>query len=315
VRDDASHRRTRQAPASLESTGRSSYHGKIDFGIVTIREDENEAILRRFDKQAVEVRNRRYRIRRLELPTGSAYTIAVLRSLEQGNTDSLMAARDLLDDLSPRFVLVVGIAGGAPSSEFSLGDVVISSRIVDTSVEAVKDSGSRTYAHGGGPLDPEAAGLAADIKAMIADGELDGWNTEVAIGRPRPPVDLSPGKLYGTKASKAKLRTDLERHFGGTPRAPLAVTGAISSSDRLVKDTALLARWQESARQVIAVEMESAGIYKATHGRVPFLAIRGVSDVVGYERHPDWTAYACETAAAFTRAFLLACPTKPTAAR
>jgi nucleoside phosphorylase len=226
-----------------------------------------------------------------------------------------MAARDLLDDLSPRFVLVVGIAGGAPSSEFSLGDVVISSRIVDTSVEAVKDSGSRTYAHGGGPLDPEAAGLAADIKAMIADGELDGWNTEVAIGRPRPPVDLSPGKLYGTKASKAKLRTDLERHFGGTPRAPLAVTGAISSSDRLVKDTALLARWQESARQVIAVEMESAGIYKATHGRVPFLAIRGVSDVVGYERHPDWTAYACETAAAFTRAFLLACPTKPTAAR
>jgi hypothetical protein len=139
---------------------------------------------------------------------------------------------------------------------------------------------------GGGPLDPEAAGLAADIKAMIADGELDGWNTDAAIGKPRPPVDLSPSKFYGTKASKAKLRTELERHFGGTPRAPLAVTGAISSSDRLIKDTALLARWQESARQVIAVEMESAGVYKATHGRAPFLAIRGVSDVVGHERHP-----------------------------
>jgi nucleoside phosphorylase len=92
------------------------------------------------------------------------------------------------------------------------------------------------------------------------------------------------------------------------------MTGAISSSDRLIKDTAILARWQESARQVIAVEMESAGVYKATHGRVPFLAIRGVSDVVGYERHPDWTAYACETAAAFTRAFLLARPTRPIAA-
>jgi nucleoside phosphorylase len=102
-----------------------------------------------------------------------------------------MAARDLLDDLSPRFVLVVGIAGGASSPGFSLGDVVISSRIVDTSVEAVRDGGSRTYAHGGGPLAPEAAGLAADIKAMIADGELDGWNTDAAIGKPRPAAGTS----------------------------------------------------------------------------------------------------------------------------
>lgn len=57
-------------------------------------------------------------------------------------------------------------------------------------------------AHGGGPLDPEAAGLAADIKAMTADGELDGWNTDVAISKPRPPVDLSPGKFYGTKPGR-----------------------------------------------------------------------------------------------------------------
>jgi nucleoside phosphorylase len=36
----------------------------------------------------------------------------------------------------------------------------------------------------------------------------------------------------------------------------------------------------------IAVEMAFASVYKATPGQVPFLAIRGVSDVVGYERHP-----------------------------
>src|SRR5262249_40618050 len=64
-------------------------------------------------------------------------------------------------------------------------------------------------------------------------------------------------------------------------------------------------------RQIQAVEMESAGVYKAAHGRVPFLAIRGISDVVGFKRHPDWTAYACHTAAAFTRAFLLARPIRP----
>src|SRR5262249_41446635 len=65
------------------------------------------------------------------------------------------------------------------------------------------------------------------------------------------------------------------------------------------------------ARQIQAVEMESAGVYRAVHGRVPFLAIRGISDVVGFKRHPDWTAYACHSAAAFARAFLLARPTHP----
>lgn len=52
--------------------------------------------------------------------------------------------------------------------------------------------------------------------------------------------------------------------------------------------------------------MESAGLYKAAHGRVPFLAIRGISDIVGFKRDPGWTSYACHTAAAFTRAFLRA---------
>jgi hypothetical protein len=44
---------------------------------------------------------------------------------------------------------------------------------------------------------------------------------------------------------------------------------------------------------------------------VPFLAIRGISDVVGFDRDPDGTAYACEIAAAFTRAFLRARPILP----
>jgi nucleoside phosphorylase len=60
--------------------------------------------------------------------------------------------------------------------------------------------------------------------------------------------------------------------------------------------------------------MESAGIYKATNGRnVPFLAIRGISDVVAFKRHPDWTAYACQTAAAFAQAFLRTRPVPPIA--
>jgi hypothetical protein len=76
----------------------------------------------------------------------------------------------------------------------------------------------------------------------------------------------------------------------------------------LVKDAELLARWQDSARQVVHVETELSGVYEAarTLGRenYPILAVRGLSDIVGFTRDPEWTAYACQTAAAYTVAVL-----------
>src|SRR5438477_6723143 len=99
-------------PPSLSrpSRPRPASDRKIDFGIVTIREDENIAVLRRFGNVDLDVQRRRYRILRLALPGGDAYTVAVVRCAEQGNTEAQATARDLLDDLAPRFILVVGIA-------------------------------------------------------------------------------------------------------------------------------------------------------------------------------------------------------------
>ena len=62
------------------------------------------------------------------------------------------------------------------------------------------------------------------------------------------------------------------------------------------------------------MKLSDARLVLDTHGRnVPFLAIRGISDVVGFKRAPDWTAYACETAAAFTQPFLRTQPIEPIA--
>jgi internalin A len=301
--------------ARAASSTRSLFRDNVDFGIVTIRDDENAAVLRRLHKVAMEERRRRYRLRKLALPGGGEYTIAVIRCLEQGNTDAQAAANALLEELSPRFVLVVGIACGVPSYEFTLGDVVVSSRIADFSVEAVIRDRAREHALGGGPLHPDAAKLAADVSAMISDGELDGWSSRDAITRTWPRVDLADARFYGDRQWKNNVRKTLARHFAEkVPRPPIAITGAIASSDRLIKDDETMSVWIKIARQIAAVEMESAGIYKATHERgVPFLAIRGISDVVGLDRDPDWTTYACETAAAFMQAFLRAAPIPPIA--
>lgn len=285
----------------------AAWKGKVDFGIITIREDEFEAVLQRFpDKIATVSYQRRYRLRRLELNATEAYTIAVVRCIEQGNGEAHAVARDLLEDLAPSWLFVVGIGGGVPANEFSLGDVIVSTRIADFSVEAALKDHSREYAFANGPLHRDASKLAADIRAMILDSELDGWNSPAAIMVPRPPVVIADELFYGDDAWRKDVREKIERHFHGqTPRPPRVITAPIASSDRLIKEAEILQVWLKIARQIQAVEMESAGVYHAVQRRdVPFLAIRGISDIVGYKRHPDWTAYACHTAAAFLHAFL-----------
>jgi len=77
---------------------------------------------------------------------------------------------------------------------------------------------------------------------------------------------------------------------------------AIASSDRLVKDPAIIQQWRTVLKSVVAVEMEAAGAYVPCQRRnVPVLAIRGISDIIGWQRDEKWTLYACHTAAACTR--------------
>jgi nucleoside phosphorylase len=71
-----------------------------------------------------------------------------------------------------------------------------------------------------------------------------------------------------------------------------------------MKDPAVLIPWLQTARKILAVEMESGGVYRAAQERCPMLAIRGISDIIGLRRSDTWTKYACASAAAFTRAFL-----------
>jgi nucleoside phosphorylase len=53
--------------------------------------------------------------------------------------------------------------------------------------------------------------------------------------------------------------------------------------------------------------MELGGVYVAgqrINRQYPVLAIRGISDIVGFKRDDEWTKYACKTAAAFAIALV-----------
>jgi nucleoside phosphorylase len=286
----------------------------VDVGILTIRDDEFEAVLDRFpdeDRPGLLRMKRHYNMRLADAGNGHFYHVAILRQLEQGNGEALAAARDLLEDLSPRLLIVIGIAGGVPHDDFTLGDVIVSTRIHDYSVEQSKESEAPTYASSGGSVDQA---LGAAIANLRARRELAGW----ADGLPRrPDVDATPEALvyptvYGSDSWQTKVRKSLKAHFVDRPRgSPVHQSGVIATSDRLVKNTSLLIPWLATSRNILAVEMESGGVYRAAQGRAAMVAIRGISDIVGYVRSDDWTKYACHSAAAFARVFLRTTPIEP----
>ncbi|HEY0994278.1 MAG TPA: hypothetical protein VGD80_44790 [Kofleriaceae bacterium] len=294
--------------------GNAAAPRRVDIGILTIRDDEFRAVLDAFPAKAGIFKgpHREYTLRHADASGGQRYTLAVLRQIEQGNGEAQSAARDLIQDLAPTLILVVGIAGGLPSDDVRLGDVVISTRIHDVTVGATRFGESDTSSITGGPIDKELAAAVANLQGR--EDDLGDWNS----GLPSPPSVSwkKKGQLYGPPAWQARLREKMEHHYGKSvpPRAPIYKDGPIASSDRLIKDPKALFPWIATARHVLAVEMESGGVFRAAQNSCPMLAIRGISDIVGLQRADTWTKYACASAAAFTRAFLRTRPVALSAA-
>lgn len=54
--------------------------------------------------------------------------------------------------------------------------------------------------------------------------------------------------------------------------------------------------------------MELLGVYQAARTidrGYPIIAVRGISDIVGFKRREERTAYACYTTASFAKAFIV----------
>lgn len=206
-----------------------------------------------------------------------------------------------------------------PAHEYSLGDVCLASRLNDFSVSAAIEGKLPEYQQTGGPMHRDIERLLAWLPAMR--DRLGDWNSEVSIGRPKPGVEVPRGvtskSLYGPRSVRRRTLDSLARHFPaeGQVRSPRFHIGPGATAGVLVKDTELLSRWQESARHLTHVEMEAGGVYEAARhggkGEYPLLCVRGISDVVGLKRNPDWTEYACHSAAAFVHALLSHAPLNP----
>ncbi len=94
---------------------------KVDIAIITVREDEYEAVHQRFKPMPYKKPGgRTYGICHIKTRNGSTYGVAIARCSEQGNDTSQRLAHDMIDDVDPQLILIVGIAGGVPHNEFTL---------------------------------------------------------------------------------------------------------------------------------------------------------------------------------------------------
>jgi nucleoside phosphorylase len=116
--------------------------------------------------------------------------------------------------------------------------------------------------------------------------------------------------LYGSEEWKNKVISSLRTISPAVnSRKPISLPATILTSNTLVRDTELAKAWLSNARFSAAAEMELGGVALAArsvgdvHTRV--LAIRGISDIVGYRRSPEWTAFARHTAGAFAHSLIV----------
>lgn len=252
----------------------------IDFVLVTALAEERDAVLdklpgyRKLPPSNDDIRTYFEAELPVTFPDGSTgfYNIIVMTLLGMGRVQAVTATADAIHQWHPRYVLLVGIAGGLVASKVVIGDLLISDQVVDYELQKITPQGSqiRWEVH------------RADPRLLNACNNLlgDSWLGEIKSARP------SSGKS--------------QRH-----------TGSIASGDKVVAFGEVLAKYRDMWPKLIGVEMEASGVATAvfqSSERPGFFMVRGVSDLADENKDiadvEKWRLYACDAAASFVAALL-----------
>ena len=273
--------------------------GKVDFGIITVKTEEFGAVLEQFKMSDSVEGTRRYALSTLKTNQDTEYLVALVRSPHQGFSSAQQTAEELIRDLDPGWILLVGIGGGVPAHEFTLGDVVLGIRFVDFSVQAALQGKPPEFDVRGTYANPEVEDLLAYLPALKP--ELNGWTDSIPL--PLPKVKFDADRFDCDATWQEKISKSLEYHFKtAKTRERIFWPGTIGTSNTLIKDTDLVVLVSKFARSIDAFEMEAGGVLVAARKKgheYPVLDVRALSDIVGYKREAAWTEYACHSAASF----------------
>jgi WD40 repeat protein/nucleoside phosphorylase len=205
-----------------------------------------------------------------------SYSIVVTCLARMGRVQAAVQTSYLVQHYRPRYVMLVGIAGGASANGVTLGDVLISDEIIDYEIQKLTKKGPKA----------RFSVYRSDPRLLSAAQNLrdDGWKQLISPTRPRK----------------------------GEPRC---IPGPVATGDKVVALKKFLNELLQKWPKLIGVEMEAGGVasacYQAAHPP-GFFMIRGVSDLAdaGKDKRAThkWRAYACDAAASYAVGFLGSVP-------
>ncbi|KAI0446019.1 hypothetical protein F4803DRAFT_569193 [Xylaria telfairii] len=237
--------------------------------------------------------------------------------LEPGIATASAAASKLARDYPRiRFGLLVGIAGGVPSSaiDIRLGDVVVGvpKGIYPGVIQLGrgKDLENNEFERTGSLNKPPGL-LLGSVASLTAQKEQcsSQLNELIKSVVKSEPKYQYPGQQFDVLNSGPCNQcrnkcTDRHNHIPNRePRAseqPVVHLGLIGSGDTVIKNSE---KRDELAKKfgIICIEMEAAGVMS---GEIPFLVIRGISDYADPEKNDHFHNYASLTAAACAKLLL-----------
>ena len=272
-----------QSPLREEMAGKTM----ADFVIITALEEERDALLskipnfRKLPQTQGDISvyySTEFLIPTSENPVG-AYRIVLMPLLGMGQIQAVAATVNSIQRWIPRYVLMVGIAGGVAANDVKLGDILIANQIVDYELQKITPEGPeiRWVVH---QTDPRLLGAAQNLRD-------DEWQVFISEIRPEP--------------------GSLKRHIG-----------PIASGNKVIAFNEVLKKFKDIWTKLIGVEMEASGVATASSqasSRPGFFIIRGVSDLADKKksstRVKKWRRYACDVAAAYAIGLLRCMPVEP----
>lgn len=248
----------------------------VDFLIITPMPEEKDALLGYLPDAGPPRSSRDHVWTYYEAPVqatlsdGSSITYSVVVTMPNdiGRVDAANIATAMIEEFHPRYVLLIGIAGGIAESGVKLGDILIADQIADYEIQSVQERKT-----------------ARRWRVYHVDARL--LNFTINFSRIDQPES-----------------TKIRRPIPGEPKIHL---GTIYSGDKIIARKSFFNKSKKEFPRSIGVEMEAGGVVKAAlhaPGRPGFFMIRCASDLADANKYASateaWRPYACEIAAWYT---------------
>jgi nucleoside phosphorylase len=217
-----------------------------------------------------------YREATLRTVEGAALRVIATTATSMGLTAAAIATTQLIMKFRPRLVVMVGIAAGTKDHKKQFGDVLVADPSVDyNSGKVVRVGGIREF-----QPDPYPIGLHPRLRSVLH-------------------------RYGGANAVFEQIRG---RWSGAVPgEANRLHLGPLGAADQVIDDESRISEIQKNWRKLIGVEMETYGVYRATHEapepKPRVVSFKAVCDFAS-NKGDDWQEFAAFVAAQFTIEFL-----------